>query len=189
MVRPDANENHSVGSLKTRLVCGISRKFIWGVAPGLRHLPQVYLGGRELEEPRGRSALQKRGAITVGQPRCAGRSIPTSTVQNVINWGVPENFVTSRPSPVADGAAGGRAAVHEAATSLAVADAAAAARAGTAPDDAARADAARADAAVDVDFPVELSGVVYIGHMLGEGEHLRAAGRRVDRCTKPDGGD
>jgi len=42
-------------------------------APGLRHLPQVYLGSRELEEPRGRSALQKRGAITVGRPRCAGR--------------------------------------------------------------------------------------------------------------------
>ena len=48
-------------------------------APGLRHLPQVYLGSRELEEPRGRSALQKRGAITMGRPRYAGRWTPTST--------------------------------------------------------------------------------------------------------------
>ena len=83
---------------------------------------------------------------------------------------------------------GGSATAHKAVTSPAVADAAATARAGTAPDDAARADAertdaARADAAVDVDFPVELSGVVYIGHVLGEGEHLRAAGCRVNRIA------
>ena len=31
-----------------------------------------------------------------------------------------------------------------------------------------------------MNFPVELSGVVYLGYVLGEGEHLRAAGRRVN---------
>ena len=54
--------DHSVGSLKTRLVCGISRKFTWGVASS-----RSPAGG-----PR---ALEKRGAVTVGRPRCAGRSI------------------------------------------------------------------------------------------------------------------
>ena len=82
MVRPDANENHSVFGWLSKN------------EPGLWHLPQVYLGSRELEEPRGgQPALQKRGAITVGRPRCAGRWTPTSTVPGV--WGVSENCVTS----------------------------------------------------------------------------------------------